>query len=94
MLSSKAQSDHDLEDTRTEARKIIHALHKAQDKMDDLEVELHNGLGRYLSKCSAPEVNILFFTLSRRITNSRQGKSQRSRTKIMYILIPTNIIIM
>lgn len=38
VLSSKAQSDRDLEKTREEARKIVHALHKAQDRMDDLEV--------------------------------------------------------
>ena len=38
MLSSKAQSDNDLKRSRLEAMKIIHALHKAQDKMDELEV--------------------------------------------------------
>lgn len=38
LLSSKAQSDRDLENTRNEARKIVHALHRAQDRMDDLEV--------------------------------------------------------
>ena len=38
VLSSKAQTDRDLERIREEARKIVHALHKAQDRMDDLEV--------------------------------------------------------
>jgi len=40
ILSSKSQSDKDLEDRRNEARKIIHAFHKAQDKMDDFEVRM------------------------------------------------------
>ena len=38
VISSKSQSDQELEESRAEARKIIHALHKAQDKMDHLEV--------------------------------------------------------
>ena len=38
VLSSKAQSDKKLEDARTEARRIIHAFHKCQDKLDEVEV--------------------------------------------------------
>ena len=38
VLSSKAQSDRKLEDARAEARRIIHAFHKCQDKVDQLEV--------------------------------------------------------
>ena len=38
VLSSKAQSDRQLEEARAEARRIIHAFHKCQDRMDELEV--------------------------------------------------------
>ena len=38
VLSSKAQSDRQLEEARAEARKIIHAFHKCQDKLDEVEV--------------------------------------------------------
>jgi hypothetical protein len=38
VLSSKAQSDRQLEEARTEARRIIHAFHKCQDKLDEMEV--------------------------------------------------------
>ena len=40
VLSSKAQSDRQLTEARVEARKIIHAFHKCQDKVDVLEVSL------------------------------------------------------
>ena len=40
VLSSKAQSDRQLEEARTEARKIIHAFHKCQDKLDEVEVKI------------------------------------------------------
>ena len=41
VLSSKAQSDRKLEEARSEARRIIHAFHKCQDRVDLLEVILH-----------------------------------------------------
>ena len=47
VLSSKAQSDRKLEDARAEARRIIHAFHKCQDKVDQLEVLFHGGLEFY-----------------------------------------------
>ena len=37
-LSSKTQSDRKLQQARVEARKIIHAFHKCQDKLDQAEV--------------------------------------------------------
>lgn len=40
VLSSKAQSDRQLEEARAEARKIIHAFHKCQDKLDEMEVKI------------------------------------------------------
>ena len=44
ILSSKSQSDKDLEERRNEARKIIHAFHKAQDRMDDYEVRVNESI--------------------------------------------------
>ena len=38
VLSSKSQSDRQLEEACSEARRIIHALHKCQDKFDEVEV--------------------------------------------------------
>ncbi len=38
VLTSKSQSDNQLEKAKHEAKKVIHALHKAQDKMDEFEV--------------------------------------------------------
>ena len=40
VLSAKSRSDHHLSEARLKARKIIHAFHKAQDKMDALEVNI------------------------------------------------------
>ena len=40
VLSSKAQSDRQLEEARSEARRIIHAFHKCQDKLDAVEVKI------------------------------------------------------
>lgn len=39
VLSAKAQSDNQLEEARKQARKIVHAFHKCQDRMDDMEEE-------------------------------------------------------
>ena len=39
VLSSKAQSDGELHHARKEARRIIHAYHKAQDKMETTVVQ-------------------------------------------------------
>ena len=74
VLSSKARSDRDLERSRSEARRIIHALHKAQDKMDELEVK--NKM-IFLKKFSWFIIAFLH-PCRRRITNSRQGKSPRN----------------
>lgn len=41
VLSAKSQSDQQLSEARLKARKIIHAFHKAQDKMDELEVRIY-----------------------------------------------------
>lgn len=38
VLSAKSQSDQQLSEARIQARTIVHAFHKAQDKLDDLEV--------------------------------------------------------
>ena len=38
VLSAKAQSDQQLHEARNHARKLIHAFHKCQDKLDTAEV--------------------------------------------------------
>ena len=38
VLSSKAQSDNQLKVARREARNVIHALHKSQDRLKTAEV--------------------------------------------------------
>ena len=38
VLSSKSRSDQQLAEARLKARKIIHAFHKAQDRLDVMEV--------------------------------------------------------
>lgn len=38
VLTSKTQSDKQLEKAKHQAKSVIHALHKAQDKMDEFEV--------------------------------------------------------
>ena len=38
VLSAKSRSDQQLSEARLKVRKIVHAFHKAQDKMDALEV--------------------------------------------------------
>ena len=38
VLSAKSRSDQQLDEARLKARTIIHAFHKAQDKLDALEV--------------------------------------------------------
>ena len=38
VLSAKSRSDQQLSEARLKARTIVHAFHKAQDKMDALEV--------------------------------------------------------
>ncbi len=49
VLSSKAQSDAQLHKARIEARRIIHALHKAQDKVEVLEVSVQkNNIDIYI----------------------------------------------
>jgi len=39
VLSSKARSDAELHGARKEARRIIHALHKTQDRLKNMEQE-------------------------------------------------------
>ena len=38
ILSAKSRSDQQLAEARLNARKIIHAFHKAQDRLDATEV--------------------------------------------------------
>lgn len=40
VLSAKSQSDQELQQAREEGRKIIHAFHKCQDRLDDTEDEV------------------------------------------------------
>lgn len=46
VLSSKAQSDNQLKEVRKKARHVIHALHKAQQKLEAMQVGW-NGLGQW-----------------------------------------------
>ena len=41
VLSAKAQLDQQLHEAKHHARHVITALHKAQDKIDLLEVNIH-----------------------------------------------------
>ena len=52
VLSAKSRSDQQLSEARLKARKIVHGFHKAQDKMDTMEVKI-------LASCVAMQVSTI-----------------------------------